>query len=437
MNQIYVIGLALLMVLPLQSGVRLQSPSVDLALAAQYFAEAEVLCKQDNGKLWGVSLCGPMLFVDRPTREVLANQPDVEGNLTREGNIFVGQLPLKVNIANTSVEWAGVRWTMIVLPLPTDKYRRANLMAHELWHRVQKELGFPGSGAANNQLDSKEGRVWLQLEWRALSRALIGSGKKRRDATTDALTFRAYRHMLFQNAASEEREMEMHEGLAEYTGVRLSGAPNLNEYLVEGDLKQAPQKQTFVRSFAYASGPAYGMLLDYTGKPWRKGLSKEDDLGATLMSILGIKLPPNLNAAAEARARSYDGDILLATETQRENDRQKLIADYTARLVNGPVLEIPLQKMSMQMNPGNLVPLDSLGTVYPDVRIVDVWGILTVSKGGALMNSTYSKVQVTAPATLSEYSLNGNGWTLELNPGWTISSGRRPGDYVVKKAEAP
>ena len=90
--------------------------------------------------------------------------------------------------------------------------------------------------------------------------------------------------------------------------------------------------------------------------------------------------------------------------------------------------------MNMQFNPGNLVPLDSLGTVYPDIRIVDVWGILTVSKG-ALMNSTFSRIYVSAPSSLSAPSTQGDGWTLELNAGWTVAAGDRKGDYVVKKLE--
>jgi hypothetical protein len=98
------------------------------------------------------------------------------------------------------------------------------------------------------------------------------------------------------------------------------------------------------------------------------------------------------------------------------------------------VLAIPLQKMNMQFNPGNLLPLDSLGTVYPDIRIVDVWGILTVSRGGALINPTFSKIYVSAPSNLSA-PIQGDGWTLELNAGWTITSGERKGDYIVKKSE--
>jgi hypothetical protein len=200
--------LALLAILAsFQSRTLAQNSPIDTALASQYFQEAQALCNRDNGRLWGVSLCGPMLFVDRKTRTVVANQADKEGILRKSGNVFVGQLPAKVNIANTATEWAGVKWTMVIFPLPEDKIRRANLMAHELWHRVQNDIGFPGSGAANNHLDTRDGRVWLQLEWRALAAALTNRGKQRRQAIADALLFRAYRRTIFPNAATEEREM--------------------------------------------------------------------------------------------------------------------------------------------------------------------------------------------------------------------------------------
>src|ERR1051326_1429352 len=110
---------ALLAILPLvQNRALAQNSPIETALASQYFQEAQALCNRDNGKLWGVALCAPMFFVDRKTRTVVANQADKEGNLTKNGNIFVGQLPANVNIANTATEWAGVKWTMIIFPLP-------------------------------------------------------------------------------------------------------------------------------------------------------------------------------------------------------------------------------------------------------------------------------------------------------------------------------
>src|SRR5262245_10867573 len=73
-----------------------QEPALDPALAAQYFSEATEVCTRDGGRLWGVSLCGPMLFADPVTRAVAANQPDKEGRLRPQGEVFTGALPPEV-----------------------------------------------------------------------------------------------------------------------------------------------------------------------------------------------------------------------------------------------------------------------------------------------------------------------------------------------------
>src|SRR2546423_5963872 len=411
---------------------RAEPPGNDLNKAAQALHEADAICREDNGNLWGISLCGPLLLVDPVTRLVVANQPDRENQLKSNGTSFVGRLPERINIANTAVDWGGIRWTMGVLPLPEKKERRAALLAHEMWHRIQSELGFPQSGAANNHLDTRNGRYWLQLEWRALAAALTAVGPVRKEAVKDALLFRARRQQLFPEPAKAEREMELNEGLAEYTGVKLSGHPDLAQFVVQGELAEAPMKDTFVRSFAYATGPAYGLLLDETGSDWRKAVRAGRELSQLLLERAEINLPGEIEKSANASAEKYGGVELAAVEDRRDQTRRDLIKNYRAKFVDGPVLVIPLQKMNMQFDPGNLVPLDSLGTVYPNIRIVDVWGILTVSKGGALMSADFSRITVPAPKSTAGWLIEGDGWRLQLNPGWIIVAGERSCDFKVR-----
>ena len=426
----------LMIALPVAPSRAGQESPIDLALAGRYFAEAEALCARDNSRLWGVRLCGPMIFADRQTRAAVANQSDREGRLTRSGNLFVGRLPESVGVANTALDWAGARWTMVMWPLPEDRFARAQLMAHELWHRVQEELRLPASNPANNHLDSRDGRLWLQLEWRALRAALAESGRARRRAIEDALVFRARRRQLFPAAAAaEERALEMNEGLAEYTGFKLSGrgAAEQTAYAVQR-LGGAAERRTFVRSFAYDSGPAYGLLLDETGANWRARLSAQDDLGLLLQRRLSLSLPRDLRQRADERAASYDGAALRAAEDELERNRQARLAEYRARFVSGPVLAIPLTgNMRYTFDPNNLLPLDTLGTVYPQFRVSDDWGILTVTENGALMLADRTGLRLPAPADTQARPLQGAGWTLELNPGWQLERGARPGDYLLQK----
>lgn len=411
-------------------------PALDAALAARYFEEARALCRRDGGRLWGRSLCGPMMFADPSTRAVFASEPDAAGALKPSGAVYVGVLPATVNIANTAAEWSGVEWMLVTTTaLPAeDRHARARVLMHELWHLKQGRLGFPASGAANDHLDTREGRLWLQLEWRALASALGARGRARRRAAADALTFRAYRRSLFPRAAAEqEREMELHEGLAEYTGVRLSGAPDPARFVVAHNFREGAARASFVRSFAYASGPAYGLLLDEAAPGWTRGLRRDDDLGALLRRRLGASVPRDLARVAAERARAYDGESLTASEREREEGRRQLLAGYRARLVEGPVLALPLLRMRMSFDPGTLTPLEGLGTVYPTIRVVDEWGVLAVAGGGALMNTTFSGVSVTAPADADARPVRGDGWTLELKDGWTLAPGERAGDIVLKR----
>ncbi|MEO5721089.1 MAG: hypothetical protein ABIR71_06430 [Chthoniobacterales bacterium] len=412
----------------LRSGASAQSTVRE---AAVIFELAQSHCEADAGKLWGKSLCGPMLLVDRDTRAVFANQADAEGHLSPAHGIFTGQLPAEINVANTAVAWAGIRWTMLILPLPADPDLRSLLLLHEMWHRVQNELDFPSTNTSSDHLDTRDGRYWLQLEWRALAAALRTFGRERERAVIDAALFRARRHQIFPEAVATERELEMNEGLAEYTGVKLSGARDLPQFVIAHQLTDGPAQTTFVRSFAYATGPAYGLLLDAVAPDWRRKLRKSDEFSELLLRYSGLALPENFALEATKRADVYAGKQLAVAEDERDLAKQKRALAYRARLVEGPVLTIPLRKMNMQFDPGNLVPLESLGSVYPNIRIVDEWGILTVSRGGALMDSGFTRITVTAPTDSKAATIGGDGWTLELKPGWSIQRDARAGDYMV------
>ena len=378
--------LALCVVVAVTGSTAVAGPlSIDPTLAEQYFQEAHALAQQDAGRLWGISLSGPMLFVDPETRTVVADRADREGFLKKQGNVFVGTLPDRVLIAGTVQTWAGVRWVMLPWPLPRRGPGKIPIFSPNKTPRGSPEPRIPpASNPANAHLDTSAGRIWLQLEWRALDAALRHAGSERHGAAEDALTFRAYRRRLFPGAAAEERALEMNEGLAEYTGARLSrDTESAAIALAVKDIQEIAGGDTFVRSFAYASGPAYGILLDEARPDWRKGLQVDDDLGRLLRKALSITLPDDLKAEAHRRAGRYDADRLIVAETAREEARQGRLREYRARLVNRPVLVIPLHQMNIQFDPRNLEPLGELGTVYPTMRISDVWGILTVSGGRA------------------------------------------------------
>jgi hypothetical protein len=383
--------------------------------------------------LWGVSLCGPIMFVDAPSRSIVANESDGKGVLASKEGVFAGVMPADQNIANTAVEWSGRKWTQVLWPLPDDARLRATLIMHELFHRIQDGLGLPKQkGGDNAHLDELNGRYYMQLEWRALARALDARrDAERREAARDALAFRAERYRIYPSAADQEHALEQNEGLAEYTGVRLGNSTNeLRTKMALRDLSSHVNDATFVRSFAYATGPAYGLLLDRYARGWRTQLRTGGSFDAMLGRALGVKAEESSEARVASRAASYDGDALHASETERDAKRQQRLALNRRKFVDGPVLTLGFRHMNVQFNPQNLEPLGDAGTVYPTIRVTDEWGVIE-GKDGALMKPDWSALVVPAPASAAGSKVVGDGWTLTLKPGWTLVPGVRAGDYVL------
>ena len=409
--------------------------SIDTALARQYFTEAERLAAADDGKLWGVSLRSPMLFADPATHQVVASAPDAEGRLRPQGGVFVGVLPENHIIANNDTHWSGTHWTMLRWPLPENRYARRRLLAHELFHRVQDTLQLTTRDVANGHLAFGEGRILLRLEWRALAEALMRAGAERRQAIADALMFRAQRHAQFAGAAVEEQQLELNEGIAEYTGFRLSGLPQdvlLDRAAVQ--LNSYEQMDNFARSFAYASGPAYGLLLDAAAPQWRAQLTSSSDLGQLLRDAYRIR--PTDAARMESRIAFYEAERMVREERARIAERIAAQERLRARLVDGPTLTLPVRsEFNYGFDPNAAIPLEGLGTAYLNLRVSDEWGTLVVEGGGALLlrneQGHVTGVVVSAPLAAADPA-KGDGWTLTLRDGWRVAPAARTGSFVVK-----
>ncbi len=430
--------LSLLSALLIATGLPADESRIDRDRAARYFKEAEQLSRQDGGALWGIPLYGPMLLVHGETREIVANRVDTKGRLKQEGEVWIGTLPASEIMANMATNWSGGRWTMLIWPLPEDEDRRATLMVHELFHRVQDDLDLPAANPSNAHLDEMAGRLWLRLELEALRAALGSEAQDQAEDVRSALIFRARRHWLFDSAAAEEAALERNEGLAEYTGVALAGRGAEKTLAHLGaKIDGVAELPSLVRSFAYTTGPIYGLLLDRQGPAWRRQLHGEVGLGDLLARQMGLTLPEAPERQAEARLARYGGEAIRQAEDGRERRRQERLAAYRRRLVDGPVLVIRLQSPRTQFNPNNLQPLGEHGTVYPTLRVADAWGILTVTRD-ALLGPSWSQVTVSAAANVEKTggTIASEGWTLELAAGWDLVPGKRPGDFELRPPAA-
>ncbi len=117
--------------------------------------------------------------------------------------------------------------------------------------------------------------------------------------------------------------------------------------------------ESFVRTFAYMSGPAYGLLLDASSPGWTRRVRGTDDLATLVMRALAVQ--PATDATASATR--YGGAELRASEQQREQERQERLAELRRRFVDGPVLLIPGGGSGMSDSRGAVV-IPGVGTVY-------------------------------------------------------------------------
>jgi hypothetical protein len=387
-------------------------------LTQRWFEEAKKLCERDAGRLWGVSLCGPMVIFDQATGTRATSQPEPEG-----------PPPRLSGTADGPVSWGGLRWFSWPLYMLADKTadERQQVMLHGLFHRIQADLGFAASNGPSEHLDTLEGRVWMQLEWRALRRSLESSGSDRAEAIADALAFRRERRRRFPGAADNERREEITEGLPSYTGVAVwANSPADAHRAAAPPLFAGGTLPSIVGAFAYTSGPAYGVLLDDLLPEWRRQVRATSDLGDMLASANKRPITTDLDAAA---AR-YDAATLRTAEEARDRARQARVTELRRRFVDGPVLSMPAAGRGTSDSTG-AVGIPEAGTVFfHNFTLSAPWGRLNAD-GGVLRAADGATLCVPVAGALEGTTLRGDGWSVTLNSGWVVRPAARSGSFTI------
>ncbi len=112
---------------------------------------------------------------------------------------------------------------------------------------------------------------------------------------------------------------------------------------------------------------------------------------------------------------------------------------YRARLGEGPVITLrqPKDSLAWSYDPTELIGFDLQSTVYPSGNFSAPWGKLTVDHGGILVQNDFSRIRIGAPAVpaaANTREIKGDGWTLVLNPGWSLQPDvSRPGSFVATR----
>ena len=408
-----------------------QTTAIDTASAMAAIQEFRVACASAD-RLWALPLCGPIALVDGPTRTAFLSHAPKTGAFSAHSGAWVGRWPDALAISNTSVVWDGDAWAVVRIPLPRSPAGRAALLNHERFHAIQRDIGITETDALNAHLDERHGRTWLRLELAALAHALTSHDTSALRHTRNALWMRMKRHSLYPGADTLERMLEMAEGVAEYTGrYAASKATGLGPLDVVDRMRGVLTDRSLVRSFAYATGPALGLLLDRFDTTWRGRLITTRNPWTMLRDVVKPGALPgdeHLRSIAEA----YGFAQIDNEEMTREAERQRTLAQFIEKLVDGPVIEVP-GIVNRAFDPTTLTPLGSHGTVYPLGAFSGDWGRVSIQTGIGLLAPDNTMLRLERPDVTDGLRIEGRGWVLQLNEGWMLGPGTRPGDLRVTR----
>jgi hypothetical protein len=401
--------------------------------AKKYFAKIEEVCKSDNGRLSGKNLCGPLMFVDRPTRKIFANQPDKNGILKEKEGVYTGDYPKELVIDNRPQELGGTLFAMVLLPPQEDDYRIRTRAIRSLYHCYQKSLGLEPTFFNTKHMDERNARLWLKLEWRALRNAINDTGELRVQEIRDALIFRGTRRELYPMSVFDENKFENYEGLATFISVILceDSVGQAKRRLIE-NLNRTYGFQSYGRVYGQIHGALYAWLAHEKGFDFRTVSSDTIDLGNKVKSLYNIQLPAICRDVAGSLALSYDVESIYREEEQRLATIKESLHREISTFTEKPVVYFELESPYFDFEPENIRSLDTLGTIYTAMRVSDNWGKLSVDKGGCLVSYNFKFLRITAKNLKeSKKHINGDGWNLILNDDWELAKVDQ--NYFIRK----
>lgn len=398
----------LLVLLLLPYAIHAQQPSCEKTMQESLQETADMLNKPELQQLWNISLNAPIIIIDHLENKMYftaIENGEVQPIKEEEWNN-------KVPLANSFFDYEGKRYVTIIhaalMNSPCEQ--RINLLSHEIFHTYQKALGIENQHSVNYHMDEVKGRALLQIEMKALQQALSGD----LSSLYDALYVRTYRQSIYPN--NNEDLYELNEGLAEYTGVKLS-VVNMREYVknrLNYDISRG-----YTNAFGYFTGSAYATILDTLYPQWRY----DKDLTKGLIYLIKKEMP-EYNIAIEKNEldkllAKYDYTLILEKEKEELSSFgdiekfKKLLDPATSKLC------LANQRINFTYNPHDRVIALDDAVLLRNMNIMGEWGQLSIKSGVVRMND-WSAFYLLPPTSISSNVVQGDDYELKLNHGWKI-----------------
>ncbi len=369
---------------------------------------AEVLNRPESKQLWNITLNAPILLIDHFKNKMYVTAIDSGRIQPIKEEVWDNKVPL----ANSFFIYEGKGYVTIIHAalMNTSCEGRINLLSHEIFHLHQNDLGIKNTISVNYHMDEAQGRALLQIEMKALQQAL------EHDTVSlhEALYIRAYRQSLYPN--NNEDLYELNEGLAEYTGVKLS-TTNISEY-VKNRLNYNI-KRGYTNAFGYFTGSAYATLLDELYPKWKE----DKDLSRGMIYLLKKAKPEYMVTIDKTKLKrildKYDYDQLLS----KEEDEERSFGDITLyeNLLKPETSKICITNNSINFtyNPHDRVIALSTALLLRTMTLTAEWGQVNAKSGIVRLND-WTAFYLLPPKEISSNLIKGDDYEIKLNSGWKI-----------------
>jgi hypothetical protein len=398
-----------------------QASPCDKSMEESLQQVASVLNRPESKALWGVALNAPIIIVDHFNNTMFFTAIE-EGHVSPvKEEPWNNQVPL----ANSFADYNGQRYVTVIHAalMNTPCEQRVNLLCHEIFHTYQQGLGIDNRSSVNYHMDEVQGRALLQIEMKMLQQVLSGD----RSSLRDALRIRAYRQGLYPN--NNEDLYELNEGLAEYTGLKLS-MENMRDYVKNG-LRYNISKG-YANAFGYVTGAAYALVLDELYPQWRS----DKDLAKGMIYLIK-KIEPSYAAEIDTGEPdewlvTYDYLQILANE-QEELDRFGNIDTFKDLLKpEASKFSIAGRGVSFTYNPNDRVISLGDAVLLRNMTMTGEWGQIHATNGLVRLNN-WSAFYLLPPSDRTTNVIRGDNYEIRLNPGWTVSE--KNGMYELVKEQ--
>lgn len=406
--------------------------SKNISDASFLFKEVKRICDNDGGELWGENLFSKAILINIDNRFFVANDSLPIDNCARKGMYFIGYLPNIYPMANSTLKVGSKKYASIRY---SDKNEFDTLLyirtfIHEMFHVFMSSNNYDNVTYNNPHMDTRDGRVYLQLELLALKKALISNGVNRKEAIKEALCFRNKRQSLFPNSKANENNFEIQEGLAQYTEYSLaifSERERMSTLL--NSIDRLIKETSYMRSFGYETGASYAFLNDISND-WRKTVFIENDLSKITMNLYGVNDTEVDKSNLSIYIKNYDYKSILLKEDSIEGAKEIFKLNIIERFNNGVLLVADLEDNSFSII-SNMIQLDSTSTYFPYIKLTGKFGYIN-SKNEAIINWLKNEVYFLLENIIVENNkTNSNDIVVDINKGWGIE--KRDRQYKLVK----